>query len=99
MGNNRRQVRVELVAQKKGCLLCGLAVAILEEIQSEFEAGALYWEVVDVGSREEVIRHAELGKICPAGGSIARHKRTDRLRYHSGHGIADRGGSSVIHAD
>jgi hypothetical protein len=64
MGNNRRQVRVEIVAKKKGCLLCDLAVAILEEIQPEFEAGALTWEVVDVGSREGVVRHAELGKIC-----------------------------------
>ena len=64
MGKNRRQVRVEIVAKKKGCLLCDLAVAILEEIQPEFEAGALTWEVVDVGSREGVIRHAELGKIC-----------------------------------
>jgi len=64
MGNNRRQVRVEIVAKKKGCLLCDLAVAILEEIQPEFEAGALSWEVVDVGSREGLIRHAELGKIC-----------------------------------
>ena len=64
MGKNHRQVRVEIVAKKKGCLLCDLAVAILEEIQPEFEAGALTWEVVDVGSREGVIRHAELGKIC-----------------------------------
>ena len=64
MGNNRRQVRVEIVAKKKGCLLCDLAVAILEEIQPEFETGALSWEVVDVGSREGLIRHAELGKIC-----------------------------------
>ncbi len=64
MGNTRRQVRVEIVAKKKGCLLCDLAVAILEEIQPEFEAGALTWEVVDVGSREGVVRHAELGKIC-----------------------------------
>jgi hypothetical protein len=64
MGNNRRQVRVEIVAKKKGCLLCDLAVAILEEIQPEFEAGALTWEVVDVGSREGVVRHAELGRIC-----------------------------------
>ena len=64
MGKNRRQVRVEIVAKKKGCLLCDLAVAILEEIHPEFEAGALTWEVVDVGSREGVIRHAELGKIC-----------------------------------
>ena len=64
MGKNRRQVRVEIVAKKKGCLLCDLAVALLEEIQPEFEDGTLTWEVVDVGSREGVARHAELGKIC-----------------------------------
>ena len=64
MGNNRRQVRVEIVAKKEGCLLCDLAVAILEEIQPEFEAGALTWELVDVGSREGVLQRDELGKIC-----------------------------------
>jgi hypothetical protein len=78
MGNNRRQVRVEIVAKKKGCLLCDLAVAILEEIQPEFEAGVLTWEVVDVGSREGVLRHAELGKICgrlPAVPSLVINER------------------------
>ena len=64
MGKNPRQVRIEIVAKKKGCMLCDLAIAILEEIQPEFEVGALTWEVVDVGSREGVVRHAELGKIC-----------------------------------
>jgi hypothetical protein len=64
MGKNARQIRVEIVAKKKGCVLCDLAVAILEEIQPEFEAGTLTWEVVDVGSREGAVRHAELGKIC-----------------------------------
>lgn len=64
MGKNSRQVRVEIVAKKKGCMLCDLAVAVLEEIQPEFETGALTWEVVDVGSREGVARHAQLGKIC-----------------------------------
>ena len=78
MGKNRRQVRVEIVAKKKGCMLCALAVAILEEIQPEFEAGALTWEVVDVGSREGVVRHAELGKICgrlPAVPSLVINER------------------------
>ena len=64
MVNNSRQIRVEIVAKKKGCVLCDLAVAILEEIQPEFEAGTLTWVVVDVGSRDGVVRHAELGKIC-----------------------------------
>jgi hypothetical protein len=64
---------VEIVAKKKGCMLCDLALAILEEIAPEFENGVLQWTVVDVGSREGVMRHAELGAICkrmPAGPSI-----------------------------
>lgn len=59
-----RNVMVEIVAKKKGCMLCDLALAILEEIAPEFEKGALQWTVVDVGSKEGVMRHAELGKIC-----------------------------------
>ena len=57
-------VLVEIVAKKKGCILCDLALAILEEIAPEFEKGVLQWEVVDVSSREGVMRHAELGAIC-----------------------------------
>jgi len=64
MRKNARQIRVEIVAKKNGCMLCGLAIAILEEIQPEFEKGVLTWEVVDVGSKEGVLRHVELGKIC-----------------------------------
>jgi len=78
LGKNRRQVRVEIVAKKKGCMLCDLAVAILEEIQPEFEAGAMTWNVVDVGSREGVTRHAELGRICgrlPAVPSLVINER------------------------
>ena len=78
MGKNRRQVRVEIVAKNKGCMLCDLAVAILEEIQPEFEAGAMTWNVVDVGSREGVTRHAELGRICgrlPAVPSLVINER------------------------
>jgi hypothetical protein len=55
---------VEIVAKKKGCMMCDLAIGILEEIAPEFEAGVLMWEVVDVGSREGVARHAELGSTC-----------------------------------
>jgi hypothetical protein len=55
---------VEIVAKKKGCMLCDLAIAILEEIAPEFEKEVLQWKVVDVGSREGVMRHVELGKIC-----------------------------------
>ena len=59
-----RKVLVEIVAKKKGCMMCDLAIGILEEIAPEFEPGVLQWRVVDVGSREGVIRHAELGSIC-----------------------------------
>ena len=34
-------VMVEIVAKKKGCMLCDLALAILEEIAPEFEKGVL----------------------------------------------------------
>ena len=44
--------------------MCDLAIGILEEITPEFDAGILKWQVVDVGSREGVARHAELGSIC-----------------------------------
>ena len=59
-----QSILVEIVAKKKGCMLCDLALAMLEEIAPEFERGALQWTVVDVGSREGVMRHAELGTIC-----------------------------------
>ena len=58
------KVLVEIVAKKKGCMMCDLAIGILEEIAPEFNPGVLQWRVVDVGSREGVIRHAELGSIC-----------------------------------
>ena len=73
-----QSVIVEIVAKKKGCMLCDLALAILEEIAPEFEEGALQWEVVDVSSREGVMRHAELGAICkrmPAVPSIVINER------------------------
>ena len=58
-----RSVMVEIVAKKKGCMMCELAIGILEEIALEFDEGILQWRVVDVGSREGIIRHAELGNI------------------------------------
>ena len=59
-----KSVMVEIVAKKKGCVLCDLAIAILEEIAPEFEEGLLQWEVVDVGSREWLVRFDELTRIC-----------------------------------
>ena len=61
---NLRNVTVEIVAKKKGCMLCDLALAMLEELVPEFDKGVLQWDVVDVGSKEGVMRHAELGVIC-----------------------------------
>ena len=59
-----RHVFVEIIAKKKGCVLCDLAIGILEEISSELQGLSLKWEVVDVGDREGLRRHAELIKIC-----------------------------------
>ena len=73
-----QNVMVEIIAKKKGCMLCDLALAILEEIAPEFEKGVLRWAVVDVGSKEGVTRHAELRKICnrmPAVPSIVINER------------------------
>ena len=73
-----QNIMVEIVAKKKGCMLCDLALAILEEVAPEFENGVLQWEVVDVSSREGVMRHAELGAICkrmPAVPSIVINER------------------------
>jgi hypothetical protein len=61
---SRQKVLVEIVAKKKGCMMCDLATAILEEIAPEFDPGVLGWEVVDVGSREGIARQAELRSIC-----------------------------------
>jgi hypothetical protein len=59
-----QKVMVEIVAKQKGCILCDLAIAILEEIAPEFEQGLLQWKLVDVGSKEGIVRQAELNTIC-----------------------------------
>jgi hypothetical protein len=59
-----RRAMVEIVAKEKGCMMCDLAVGILEEIAPEFDEGSLRWQVVDVGSREGLLRQAELAEIC-----------------------------------
>jgi len=61
---NHQDVFVEIVAKKKGCMLCDLAIGILEEISPEFREGVLRWEVVDVGTREGIDRFDDLAKIC-----------------------------------
>jgi glutaredoxin len=61
---DRKGVIVEIVAKKKGCMLCDLAIGILEEISPEFSEGLLRWEVVDVSAREGLYRFDDLTKIC-----------------------------------
>ncbi len=58
------RIHVEIVAKQKGCMLCDLAIAILEEIAPEFDADALQWSVVDVGSREGLLRLDALTRCC-----------------------------------
>jgi hypothetical protein len=71
-------VSVEIVAKKKGCMLCDLAIGILEEIAPEFDEGMLKWEVVDMGDRDGLRRYDELVKLCgqrPAVPSIVINER------------------------
>ena len=60
----RKGAIIEIVAKKKGCMLCDLAIGILEEIAPEFGEGLLRWEVVDVSAREGLCRFDELTQIC-----------------------------------
>jgi hypothetical protein len=69
---------VEIVAKKKGCMLCDLAIGILEEIAPEFGEGLLTWDVVDMGDRAGLSRYDELVKLCggrPAIPSIVINQR------------------------
>ena len=63
-------VYVEIVAKKKGCILCDLAIGILEEIAPGFGEGMLRWEVVDMGDREGLRRFDELARICSRKPSV-----------------------------
>jgi hypothetical protein len=63
-GMDSQKIMVEIVAKQKGCMMCDLAIAILEEIAPEFAQGLLLWEVVDVGSKEGIARQSELKTIC-----------------------------------
>ena len=75
---SQQGVFVEIVAKKKGCVLCDLAIGILEEISPEFDEGILEWDVVDVGDRDGIGRFDELTKICgrkPAVPSIVINER------------------------
>lgn len=61
---SQEKVLVEIVAKKKGCMLCDLAIGILEEIAPGFGKGELRWEVVGVGAAEGLLRFDTLTKIC-----------------------------------
>lgn len=66
----KRKVLVEIIAKKKGCVLCDLAIGILEEIVLELGDGVLAWEVMDVGERQGLNRRAELAKIFGRSPSV-----------------------------
>jgi hypothetical protein len=70
MGRERQGVYVEIVAKKKGCMLCDLAIGILEEIAPDFGEGMLKWDVVDMGDRDGLRRYDELARICGRRPSI-----------------------------
>lgn len=61
---DKRGAFIEIVAKKKGCMLCDLAIGILEEIAPEFDEGLLRWDVVDMGDREGLGRYDELARIA-----------------------------------
>ncbi len=81
MENCKNNVLVEIVAKQKGCMMCDLALAVLEEIEPEFEKGTLRWEVVDVGAREGVERHGALGKICGRMPSVPSLVINERIAF------------------
>ena len=74
-------VYVEIVAKKKGCMLCDLAIGILEEIAPDFEEGILRWEVVDMGDREGLARYDELVRICGRKPSVPSIVINERIAF------------------
>ena len=76
-------VFVEIVAKKKGCMLCDLAIAILEEISPEFGEDLLRWEVVDMGARAGLQRFDELTKICGRRPSIPSIVINEKIAFDS----------------
>jgi len=74
-------VFVEIVAKKKGCMLCDLALGVLEEITPEFESGRLKWEVVDMGDRDGLRRYDELCKRCGRKPSVPSIVINERIAF------------------
>lgn len=76
-------VFVEIVAKKRGCMLCDLAIGILEEVAPDFEQGKLRWEVVDMGDREGLARYDELVRICGRKPSVPSIVIDGRIAFDS----------------
>lgn len=81
MEREGKEVYVEIVAKKKGCMLCDLAIGILEEIAPDFEEGILSWEVVDMGDREGLARYDELVRICGRKPSVPSIVINERIAF------------------
>ena len=81
MGKTYKGVFVEIVAKKKGCMLCDLAIAILEEISPEFGDDMLKWDVVDVGDRDGIQRFDELTKVCGRRPSVPSIVIDERIAF------------------
>ena len=60
----KNRVFVEIVAKKKGCMLCDLAVAILEELSEDMSDGVLQWDIVDVSDSMGLKRYDSIAKAC-----------------------------------
>jgi len=81
MKTKSKKVFVEIVAKKKGCILCDLAIAILEEISPEFENGTLKWDIVDVSAREGLQRFDELTEICVRRPSVPSIVMNEKIAF------------------
>jgi len=64
MMDTGNRVFVEIVAKKKGCMLCDLAVAILEELSEDMNDGILQWDIVDVSDATGLKRYDFIAKEC-----------------------------------
>ena len=51
---NCQRVLVEIVTKKKGCVLCELAIAILEELSEDIEGDLPVWDVLPFTSGRTV---------------------------------------------
>jgi hypothetical protein len=78
---NQQGVFVEIVAKKKGCMLCDLAIGILEEISPEFGDDMLRWDVVDMGARGGLRRYDELVKLCGKRPSVPSIVINERIAF------------------